>query len=109
MMSEVSDVTSRVFQSHAADAPSERTFGVFAAHASTAGGDDVAVVSGSATPFHLAFGVALMPAVIPRSQAYFWSHAWQAGETEAEADLAAGRSRVFDDPAELARYLLSAE
>lgn len=28
-------------------------------------------------------------------QAWFWTSAWQAGETEASADLAAGRSTVF--------------
>lgn len=50
-----------------------------------------------------------VPAMIPRSQAYYWSRAWQAGEAEALEDLAAGRSRVFDDPRDLARYLLSAD
>ena len=28
---------------------------------------------------------------IPRSQAYFWTKEWQAGEREAEEDLKAGR------------------
>jgi hypothetical protein len=29
-------------------------------------------------------------------QAWFWTKEWQAGEQEAEADLAAGRYQVFD-------------
>ena len=29
-------------------------------------------------------------------QAWFWTKEWQAGEREAEADLAAGRYQVFD-------------
>jgi O-succinylbenzoate synthase len=29
-------------------------------------------------------------------QAWFWINEWQAGEREAEADLAAGRYQVFD-------------
>ncbi len=29
-------------------------------------------------------------------QAWFWTEEWQAGEREAEADLAAGRYQVFD-------------
>ena len=29
-------------------------------------------------------------------QAWFWTNEWQAGEREAEADLAAGRYQVFD-------------
>lgn len=47
-----------------------------------------------------------VPTMIPRSQLYYWTHAWQAGEVTALADLAAGRSRVFQDPRELAKYLL---
>ena len=30
------------------------------------------------------------------NQAWFWTEEWQAGEREAEADLAAGRYQVFD-------------
>ncbi len=33
---------------------------------------------------------------IDPAQAWFWAHAWQAGEREADADLAAGRMRRFD-------------
>jgi len=47
-----------------------------------------------------------MPTMIPRSQLYYWTRAWQEGEAEAVADLDAGRSRTFTDPRELARYLL---
>lgn len=49
-----------------------------------------------------------VPTMIPRSQAYYWSRAWQAEEAEALDDLRTGRSRVFDDPGDLARYLLGA-
>jgi hypothetical protein len=33
---------------------------------------------------------------IDPDQAWYWTHAWQAGEREADADLAAGRVRRFD-------------
>lgn len=47
-----------------------------------------------------------MPTMIPRSQLYYWMRTWQEGEAAALADLEAGRSRVFTNPRELARYLL---
>ena len=47
-----------------------------------------------------------MPTMIPRSQLYYWTRAWQEGEAKAIADIEAGRSQVFSDPRELARYLL---
>ena len=34
-------------------------------------------------------------------QAWFWSEGWQAGEREAEADLAAGRHGTFDSMEDL--------
>jgi AbrB family looped-hinge helix DNA binding protein len=34
--------------------------------------------------------------VIDKSQAYFWTEAWQAGEREAEEDLRAGRMKEFE-------------
>lgn len=34
--------------------------------------------------------------LVDKSQAYFWTRSWQAAETEAEADIKAGRVRVFD-------------
>ena len=33
--------------------------------------------------------------VIDKSQAYFWTEAWQAGEREAQEDLEAGRVARF--------------
>jgi len=36
-------------------------------------------------------------AVIDASQAWFWSERWQRMEREADADIAAGRVRRFDD------------
>jgi AbrB family looped-hinge helix DNA binding protein len=39
--------------------------------------------------------------VIPRDQAWFWSDNWQNREREADADIAAGRTRRFDTDEEL--------
>lgn len=33
---------------------------------------------------------------ITEEQAWFWSEEWQAGERQAEADIAAGRVKTFD-------------
>ena len=42
-------------------------------------------------------GILLRPQkLIDATQAWFWSPEWQAGEREAEADLAAGRIETFD-------------
>jgi len=42
-------------------------------------------------------GILLRPCkLIDATQAWFWQPEWQAGEREAAADLAAGRSRVLD-------------
>ncbi len=42
-------------------------------------------------------GILLRPCkMIDATQAWFWQPEWQAGEREAAADLAAGRSRVLD-------------
>ncbi len=42
-------------------------------------------------------GILLRPCkVIDATQAWFWRPEWQAGEREAAADLAAGRSRVLE-------------
>ena len=42
-------------------------------------------------------GILLRPCkVIDSTQAWFWRPEWQAGEREAAADLAAGRSRVLE-------------
>jgi len=45
--------------------------------------------------------------VIDKSQAYFWSERWQAGEKEAEEDIKAGRLRYFKNAEEAARALTS--
>lgn len=48
--------------------------------------------------------IVLMPAaLIPRDQAWFWTPEWQAKEREADEDLAAGRTRVFDSDEEFLR------
>jgi len=39
--------------------------------------------------------------VIDKSQAYFWTEAWQAGEREAQEDLEAGRVARFNTLEEL--------
>jgi AbrB family looped-hinge helix DNA binding protein len=50
--------------------------------------------------------VRLIPkAVIDRSQAYFWTERWQAGEREAQADIEAGRVQGFDDMDEALAFL----
>jgi AbrB family looped-hinge helix DNA binding protein len=42
-------------------------------------------------------GILLRPCkVIDSTQAWFWRPEWQAGEREAAADLATGRSRVLE-------------
>jgi antitoxin PrlF len=41
-------------------------------------------------------GILLRPQkVIDATQAWFWTPAWQQGEKEADADLAAGRGEIF--------------
>ncbi len=41
-------------------------------------------------------GILLRPQkIIDATQAWYWTPAWQAGEREAEADLAAGRVETF--------------
>jgi AbrB family looped-hinge helix DNA binding protein len=34
--------------------------------------------------------------LVPADQAWFWTPEWQAGEREADADIAAGRTEYFD-------------
>lgn len=50
-----------------------------------------------------------VPLMISSEQEYYWSHAWQEGETEAEEDLKEGRSQIFKDGRQAARWLLSDE
>ena len=45
--------------------------------------------------------------IIDQDQAYFWSEEWQAAEREADADIAAGRVRTFDNVEDLIRELNS--
>jgi antitoxin PrlF len=41
-------------------------------------------------------GILLRPQkIIDATQAWFWTREWQAGEREADADLAAGRTETF--------------
>lgn len=50
--------------------------------------------------------VRLIPkTVIDRSQAYFWTERWQAGEREAQADIEAGRVERFDEVDEAMAFL----
>jgi hypothetical protein len=52
-----------------------------------------------------------VPLVIERDQAYFWNPEWQEAVREAMADVLAGEFVLFDsdDPADVARWLLTAE
>jgi hypothetical protein len=50
-----------------------------------------------------------MPSVIPEDEIFFWTPEWQAGETAAEEDLAAGRTRRFASADDLIRDLLRPE
>ncbi len=42
-----------------------------------------------------------MPDPTPADQAWFWAPQWQAGEREADAEIAAGGLRVYDSMAAL--------
>jgi hypothetical protein len=50
-----------------------------------------------------------VPPVLTASQAYYWTHVWQQGEREALAELREGKGRVFSDPGDAIRWLLSAD
>lgn len=43
--------------------------------------------------------------LVNKSQAYFWTKEWQEGEREADADIKAGRAKVFDSAEELVKDL----
>lgn len=51
---------------------------------------------GDELAFRIVDGVAILSAgrVVPKSQAWYWTPEWQAGEREASEDLAAGRTRL---------------
>lgn len=52
--------------------------------------------------------IELVPlALIPRDQLWFWTPEWQAGERQADADLAAGRVKRFKSAAKLIASLKS--
>jgi len=40
-------------------------------------------------------------AIVPADEAWYWGSGWQQAEAEADADLAAGRSRRFDSMGEM--------
>ncbi len=53
-------------------------------------------------------GILLRPQkVIDATQAWFWTPEWQAGEREADADLAAGRGETFNSGEEFIEALRS--
>jgi AbrB family looped-hinge helix DNA binding protein len=47
--------------------------------------------------------------LVDKSQAYFWSDAWQTGEREASQDISEGRVTRFGDVEELIRTLEAGE
>lgn len=52
--------------------------------------------------------IVLIPVVaIDRTQAYFWTSRWQAGEREAEEDLQCGRVETFENVEDFIRDLES--
>jgi hypothetical protein len=50
-----------------------------------------------------------LPLAISRSQAYYWTAAWQRAEQEALAEIAAGMARTFGDARSAIAYLLDAD
>lgn len=48
-----------------------------------------------------------VPPVTSRSQAYYWTHAWQRDEQDSLAARKVGDSVVFDNAQDAIRYLLS--
>lgn len=50
-----------------------------------------------------------IPLSVPRSQAYFWTERWQAGEREADADIQAGRLTRFSNAEDAILWLLTEE
>jgi len=47
--------------------------------------------------------------VVPPSQTYFWTPAWQSQEAEATADLAAGNFREFSSPEDVVAWLFDSQ
>jgi hypothetical protein len=50
-----------------------------------------------------------VPFFVARTELYYWTRDWQAGEREALEDIAEGRVRRFPDGASAAKWLLSDE
>lgn len=50
-----------------------------------------------------------IPPSIDKGQAYYWTYAWQRGEQEARAELAAGLGRTFETARDAIQWLLSEE
>ena len=46
---------------------------------------------------------------VPADQLYYWTQAWQDDERAAVAELDRGQGRIFDDPTDAIRWLMSAE
>jgi AbrB family looped-hinge helix DNA binding protein len=54
--------------------------------------------------------IVLSPVVaVDRTQAYFWTSRWQAGEREAEQDLQSGRIKTFENVEDFIRELESGD
>jgi hypothetical protein len=49
------------------------------------------------------------PLFVPRSQLYYWTRSWQAGEAEALRELAEGDFLTFSDGTAAAEWLLDDE
>ncbi|MCY3920690.1 MAG: hypothetical protein OXG38_12935 [Chloroflexi bacterium] len=47
--------------------------------------------------------------VDPKSQDYYWTPEWQAGEREALAEIAAGQTKEFENARDAIRWLLRAK
>lgn len=47
------------------------------------------------------------PKVIPADQSWFWTPEWLAGEREVDAEIAAGKGRIFMSTEEFIEYLKS--
>jgi antitoxin PrlF len=58
--------------------------------------DALDIKAGDEVVFNVVDGVAVLSAghVVPKSQAWFWTPDWQAGEREAAEDIAHGRTHV---------------
>jgi AbrB family looped-hinge helix DNA binding protein len=69
--------------------------------------DAVHLADGDPVQIEAADGVILIrpQKAIPADQAWFWTAAWQEGERQASADIAAGRVRTYESAEEFLRSL----